>query len=388
MREVSAGRVRSGTAARLGLAFAALASAVVLAACGDSSIEKSSTGENVTMAKAGPVKSTWTFSNWPLYIDKKTIKNFDKAVGTTTKYVDDINDNDEFFGKMQPLLSDGKSGGRSLMVVTDWMAEKMNNLGYLEHINPEDIPTVKKNLVPSLASPAQDPERSYMIPWQSGMTGLFVRKDQAPDVKSVNDLFDPKYKGKVGLLTELRDTVPLVMAAGGTDPAEATEEDWMETIDRIEEAVDSGQIRKFYGNDYASDFTSGNVIAGLGWSGDASMLQEDNPNIEFRMPTEGCTLWSDNMVIPVGAPDTENALEFMNYVYEPKNAALITDYVRYFSPVKGVKEEMAKIDPEAADDPLIFPTEEYTKNCFPMGSFGSDEEENRITKAFQALLTG
>ena len=141
------------------------------------------------------------------------------------------------------------------------------------------------------------------MPWQSGMTGIIVRKDLAPDITSINDLFDPKYKGKVTMLSEMRDTVPLVMKADGVDPANATDEDWLAAIDKIQEAADSGQIRDFTGNDYADDLTSGNVVAAIGWSGDAVQLQADNPNIEWRMPDEGCMLWTDNMAIPVGAPE-------------------------------------------------------------------------------------
>ena len=177
------------------------------------------------------------------------------------------------------------------------------------------------------------------------MTGLVVRKDLAPDITSINDLFDPKYEGKVTFLTEMRDTVPLVMKADGIDPAEATDEDWLAAIDKIQEAADSGQIRDFTGNDYADDLTRGDVVAAIGWSGDAIQLQADNPNIEFRMPDEGCMLWSDNMLIPVGAPNTAAALEFMNYVYDPQVQANIAAYVNYFSPVSGVKEVLANRDP-------------------------------------------
>ena len=191
------------------------------------------------------------------------------------------------------------------------------------------------NLIPSLQSPEFDPERTFSVPWQSGMTGLVVRKDLAPDVKSVNDLFDPKYKGKVTMLSEMRDTVPLVMAADGVDPTEATTQDWLDAIDKLQGAVDDGQIRQFTGNNYVQDLAKGDVVATIGWSGDAVQAQADNKNIEYRQPTEGCSIWSDNMLIPVGAPNAEAAYEFMNYVYEPENQAQIEQYVNYVSPVEG-----------------------------------------------------
>ncbi|MFM9043637.1 MAG: PotD/PotF family extracellular solute-binding protein, partial [bacterium] len=225
------------------------------------------------------------------------------------------------------------------------------------------------------------------VPWQSGMTGLIVRTDLAPDIRSINDLFDPKYKGKVTMLSELRDTVPLVMKADGINPDDATKEDWLKTIDKIESAAASGQIRDFTGNDYAGPMVRGDVVAAIGWSGDAVQLQADNPDIEYRMPTQGCILWSDNMVIPVGAPNPNAALEWINYVYDPEVAADIAEYVNYITPVDGAKEVLAKKDPKLANNQLIFPSEAYTADCSNQPSLDAADEQE-IEQAFEKAITG
>jgi spermidine/putrescine transport system substrate-binding protein len=374
---------------RIGLGLVALAVAMGIAACGgDSGIEGGSDSGNVETVKLSPPPSGDLFiSNWPFYIDKKTVPNFEQETGVTVKYVEDVNDNAEFFAKVQPLLAKGQSGGRSVMVVTDWMAKKMYDLGYLQNLDPSGIPNVEANLRPDLKDSDIDPGRKFSVPWQSGMTGLVVNKAQAPDVHSVNDLFDPQYKGKVEMLTELRDTVPLVMKADGVDPADATEEDWLAAIDKIKGAVDSGQIRRFTGNDYTRDMANGDVTAIIGWSGDAVQLQADNPDIEFRMPTEGCILWSDNMVIPVGAPNPTAAEAWMNYVYDPAVQAPIAAYNSYVTPVDGVKEVFQKTNPDLVNDPLIFPTEEFTKNCSAQPNL-TGQEEQTVTKAFEGVLQG
>lgn len=360
---------------------------VGLAACGGDG-DLGGGSEETSTVKGGDFEGTsWTLSTWPLYIDANTVKDFDMKYDTTTKYVEDVNDNDDFFGKMQPLLADGKSGGRSSFIVTDWMVQKMHELGYLQNIDHSALPNVTKNIVPSLAHPEYDPNLEFSIPWQAGMTGIIVDKTKAPDVHSINDLFDPKYKGKVSMLTELRNTVPLVMAADGIDPKTATEQDWLDTIDKLQENVDNGQIRAFYGNDYASEFASGNVIAGMGWSGDAAMLETDNPNLEWRMPTEGCALWTDNFVFPVGSPNPAAALGFINYVYEPKVAAQITDYVRYFTPVKGVQDVLRKEKSDVAEDPFVFPTDKSLEKCFPQTVLKSDWEVE-VNRAFQQMMRG
>src|ERR687898_1602913 len=323
------------------LAVLALAAVLGIAACGgDDGIEgEEDSGQDVATAQAeGEASGNLTIANWPFYIDNKTVDEFEDETGLSVKYTEEVNDNVEFFGKVQPQLEQGESGGRDIFVVTDWMAKKMYDLGYLQNFDKEAVQPAFDNLKPSLESPAFDPNRDFSLPWQSGMTGLVVNKELAPDVTSINDLFDPKYKGKVTMLTEMRDTVPLVMKADGVNPEEATTDDWLAAIDKIDQAADDGQIRRFTGNDYTRDLANGDAVAVIGWSGDAVQLQADNPDIQFVMPDEGCMLWADNMVIPVGAPNPTAAYEWMNYVYQPENQAQIADYNYYLTPVAGTQE--------------------------------------------------
>jgi spermidine/putrescine transport system substrate-binding protein len=364
---------------------AALVVALTFAACGGGTVGGGNSDE-VTTAKAGSVTGSVTISNWPGYIDpgkNGTVAEFEKDTGVKVDYIEDVNENEGFFGKLQPQLEQGQSGGRSIFVVTDWMAKQMYDLGYLQEIDHNDLPTVFENLLPSLQSPAFDPQRKFSVPWQSGMGGIWVDTAKAPDIRSVNDLFDPKYKGKVTMLAELRETVPLVMLAEGIDPVEATNDDWLKAIDRIKAASDSGQIRRFTGNDYTEDMTAGNIVAAIGWSGDASLIE--NPDAEWRMPTQGCSLWSDNMVIPVGAPNTAAALGWMDFVYQPEVAVDITEYVEYISPVEGVKDILEKRGSDLADSQLTFPTAEFTRKCTDQDS---PPDLEPVNEAWQEVITG
>jgi spermidine/putrescine transport system substrate-binding protein len=373
---------------RIGVAVAGTVAALAIAACGGGGdIGGGDSADVSTVDASGTPSGELTISNWPLYIDKQTIPDFESATGLDVNYTEDVNDNNEFFGKLQPQLDKGESGGRSIVVVTDWMAKKMYDLGYVQDLDKSAIPNVTKNLVPSLQSPSFDPDRSFSVPWQTGLTGVIVRTDLAPDVTSICDLFDPQYKGKVEMLTEMRDTVPLVMKCMGVDLDNATEDDWLAAIDKIKGAAESGQIRRFTGNDYARDLTSGDASAVIGWSGDAVQLQADDPNIEWRMPDEGCMIWSDNMLIPVGAPNPAAAEAFMNYVYDPKNQAQIEAYVNYVSPVAGTKDIMLKEDPELADNQLVFPDDQFTAKC-DSAPVISGEEEQKITEAFESVVNG
>ncbi len=369
---------------------AAVTVALGLAACGGGSgggIEGGGEKQVETIKLEGKPSGSLTISNWPLYIDKATVPAFEKATGVSVKYIEDINSNEEFFNKMQPLLQQGESGDRSIFVLADYMVSKMYKLGYLQEFDKSALPNFEKNLSPSLQHPPFDPNRDWTAPWQSGMTGIIVNKELAPEVRSICDLFDPKYKGKVDFLNEVRETVPLVMKCEGVDPEKATEADWMKAIEKIKGAAESGQIRRFTGNDYARDLTSGDAVAVIGWSGDAVQLQADNANLEWRMPTEGCMLWSEDMVIPVGAPNPTAAEAWIDYVYEPKVQANIAEYVNYVTPVEGVKPILEKRSPELANNQLIFPSASFTKNCSPTPPL-EGEEEQKVIKAFDAVLNG
>jgi len=375
---------RAGVTA-LAVVVATVVAALGLAACGGGTVGGGNGGE-ATTAKGGPATGKLTISNWPGYIDpgkNGTVAEFEKETGIKVDYIEDINSNDGFFGKLQPQLEQGESGGRSIFVVADYMAKQMYDLGYLQEIDHADLPTVFKNLLPSLQSPGFDPERKFSVPWQGGMTGIWVDTSKAPDIHSVNDLFDPKYKGKVTMLDELRETVPLVMLAEGVDPAKASANQWLHAIEKLGDAAESGQIRRFTGNEYTEDLTAGNLVAAIGWSGDASLIE--NPNAEWRMPTEGCTRWSENMVIPVGAPNTAAALAWMNFVYRPDVAVDITEYVEYISPVQGVKGLLEKRGSELAKSPIVFPTEQFTRNCTGQNT---PPELERVNEAWQEVLTG
>jgi spermidine/putrescine transport system substrate-binding protein len=217
------------------------------------------------------------------------------------------------------------------------------------------------------------------------MTGLIVNEKLAPDITSVNDLFDPQYEGKVEMVTELREVVPLFMLADGIDPATASEQDWLDTIEKIKQAGESGQIRRFTGNDYARDLAIGDAVAVVGWAADAFQLQVDNPDLRWVMPDEGCILWWDNWVIPVGAPNPTAAYAFINYAYEPEHQAQIDAWTGSVTPGTGVREILEKTAPEMADSPLVFPSEQYTRNCSPTTPTPGDAEaEDRIERAWSA----
>ena len=360
-----------------------------LAACGTRTGGVAESGDvDSDMIEKAKISDSLTFSNWPLYIeeDRGTLKEFQKEYGTEVKYVEEINDNVEFFGKVRQQYDRGDSGGRDIHVVTDWMAGKMINLGYVEKLDHAALPNVTANLIERLKSPPFDPKRDYSVPWQSGFGGIIYRKDKVKrEPKSVDDLFDPDYKGKVTMLTEMRDTVGVVAAGMGFDPETASKDEFLEAIARIGEASDSGQIRGFTGNEYTKDITKGDSWVIIGWSGDAVQLEADNPNIKFISPETGVHLWTDNMQIPVGAPNAYTAEKMIDFVYRPEVQADIAEYVNYICPVEGVQEILAKRAPELANNQLIFPDDETLSKAFIFRQLKPDEERE-LDEAFQKVI--
>jgi spermidine/putrescine transport system substrate-binding protein len=357
-----------------------------LAACGG--VKGESSGKKASAVAHHPKVpiGNWTFSNWPLYIDKSVLKSFDKKYGGHVKYVEDINDNFEFFGKIRQQLQAGKPIGRDMIVVTDYLAGRLVRDGFVEAIDKSNVPNFK-NLVPNLQTINYDPKRNFSLPWQSGATGIGVNTAKVKrKITSIKDLFDPAFKGRVSFLSEPYDSAGLVLLMQGIDPTHATLDQINKAIDKIAEAQKSGQIRRFTGNDYSTDLTKGNLWIAVAYSGDLVQLQADNPHLEFVYPEEGAMLFTDNMMLPQKSQHPYAAETMMNYVYDPHVAAKIAAYVNYISPVQGVKEILLKEQPKLANNPLIFPPPDIVKKLHPYPSLSSADE--REMEARMAQVTG
>lgn len=326
------------------------------------------------------------WANWPLYIDEHSLKAFDKRYDTKVKYVEEINDNFEFFGKVRQQLATGQDIGRDIVTLTDYMAARWVRDGYTEPLDKKNIPNIK-NLVSNLKSINYDPQRTYTLPWQSGGTGIgYNPKKTGRRLESVNDLFDPAFKGRVTMLQEPYDSACLVLLGMGIDASTAKIDDILKAIEKIGKAKDDGQIRRFTGNDYTTDLAKGNVWVSVAYSGDLVQLQADNPDLEFIYPKEGAMLFTDNMMIPKHAGNPYGAEVLMNYYYEPEVAAKVAAYVNYITPVEGAKEVLLKTDPDIANNPLIFPPDDVRKRLHPYPALSPTDE--RTMQSAMADVTG
>ncbi|MFC7258193.1 polyamine ABC transporter substrate-binding protein [Streptomyces lutosisoli] len=341
-------------------------------------------------------EKTINFSNWTEYMDvddsgkhHPTLDAFTKRTGITVKYTEDINDNNEFFGKIKPQLAAGQDTGRDIIVLTDWLAARLIRLGWVQKLDPSNLPHAFANLSDQFRTPDWDPGRAYSYPWQ-GISTVIAYNKKALDgieVKSVSDLLDnPKLKGRVGFLSEMRDSIGMTLLDMGKDPSKFTDDDFDAAIARLQKAVDSGQIRRFSGNDYTADITKGDFAACIAWAGDVVQLKADSPDVDFIIPDSGYLTSSDNMLVPNKARHKTNAERLMDYYYEPGPAAELAAYINYVCPVDGVKEELAKIDKSAADNPLIIPDKAMQAKSRAFRSL-SEKEETAYESKF-AKLTG
>ncbi|MGW2777608.1 ABC transporter substrate-binding protein [Streptomyces olivaceoviridis] len=310
-------------------------------------------------------KLTW--ANWPLYIDtdddpgrRPTLEGFEKRTGISVDYVEEINDNDEFFGKVGPALMSHRSTGRDLVVISDWMCARYVGLGWVQEMDRAHQPNVARHLDPLLRTPAFDKGRRFTVPWQSGITGIaYNRRALGREIRAVSDLWAEDLKGRVTLLSGLDESFALLMQGNGVDITRWTADDFHRVCDQVERQVRRGQIRRFTGNDYTKDLVSGDVLACQAYSGDVIQLQADNPDIRFVVPEEGAELWSDSLMIPDRARHKANAERLIDYYYAPEVAARLAAWVNYVCPVPAAREILAAAKDEEtaalADHPLIFP---------------------------------
>jgi len=384
--------------------MAGVAGVAGLAACGSAgkSPTAGSTGAATTKGRVKAAKDTSdtdkvvNWSNWPSYmdVDEKTkshpsLDAFTKKTGIKVNYTEDYNDNDEFYAKVRPLLDAGSDTGRDVWVSTDWMVSRLIRLDYVQKLDLANIPN-HGNVEDSLLNVGFDKGRLYSLPWQSGFTGIAwnPKSTGGKKIETIDQLFtDPKLKGKVTLLSEMRDTVGLVLIALGKDPVSFTDADFDAAIAEIQKAKDAGQIKGFTGNDYTKPLAAGDTAACIAWAGDVVQLKADNPDLGYALPQKGFMIWSDNLVIPNLAKHKKNAEMMINYYYDPAVMAEVVNFVNYISPVKGVKAELEKTAPDVAKNPLIIPSQEVLSRSRVFRGL-SAAEETKYNRKFQTIVTG
>ncbi|MFI7328062.1 PotD/PotF family extracellular solute-binding protein [Streptomyces rubiginosohelvolus] len=335
------------------------------------------------------------FSNWTEYMDvsedeksRPTLEAFTERTGIRVKYTEDINDNVEFFGKIKPQLAAGQDTGRDLICVTDWLAARIIRLGWAQKLDPSNLPHAFANVSAQFRSPDWDPGRAYSYPWTGIPTVIAYNKKATGGrkVDSVTQLLDdPKLKGRVSFLSEMRDTVGMTLLDQGRDPGKFSDADFDGAIGRLQKAVDKKQIRRFTGNDYTADLSKGDIAACVAWAGDVIQLQADNPDIEYAIPAAGYITSSDSLLVPAQARHKTNAEKLIDYYYEPPVAAQLAAYINYVCPVDGVREELAKIDESMASNTLILPDKEMAAKSRSFRSLSS-EEETAYEEKFAKLI--
>lgn len=373
---------------RMGIGAGALSVSAFLAACGTSGTneDEPSAGNTEAPSLAGQDPAgQLDFANWPLYIDRAggkrpTIDDFTKATDIEVNYKEVIDDNESFFGTIREPLNAGQSTGWDLIVVTDWLIAKMNRLGYLETLDHELLPNFDANAGEVYKDPSYDPNNAHSVPWQSGITGIgYNPKLTGRKITSFNDLFDPAFKGKVGMMTEMRDTMNLTLLGMGINPQDATVDDAEAASQKLLEQRDAGIVRDYYGNNYADALAREDLWLTMAWSGDVFQLQFDKPELEFVVPDEGGILWVDNMAIPKGAEHPVDAHMFMDFVYDPKIAAQIAAWVNYICPVPAAQDILLKAKDKytktVANSPLVFPTPEMESRLQHYKDLDETEEE-------------
>lgn len=367
------------------------ASALALAAC--------STGGGQAKPTAASDESstdkTLNWANWAAYIDEDddgnypTLVRFQEETGISVNYEVAVDDNNTYYGKVKDQLALGQDIGADTVCLTDWMVSRWIRLGYTQELDHANIPNIA-NLAPALQDPDFDPGRVHSLPWQGGFAGICWNVEKVPGgLASVEDLWNSELKGRVGVLSEMRDTMGLIMLQNGVDiSGDWGDAEYDAAIEILDEQVANGQIRNIKGNSYLEDLKSEDTLAAICWSGDITVINaEAGDKWQFAIPDAGGTLWNDNFLVPIGSPRKTNAETLMNYYYEPEVAAEVAAWVNYITPVVGAQEAAAAIDPELAENQLIFPNEETLSTAHIFRAL-SGAEEQKYQAQFQQILLG
>jgi spermidine/putrescine transport system substrate-binding protein len=372
--------IGGSAAAAAALAFGG----VTLAACGSKSTPASSSTSSAPADDGKPATGNLRISNWPLYMADGFVAAFQKASGLTVDYKEDFNDNEEWFAKNKEPLSRKQDIGADLVVPTQFMALRLKGLNWLNEISDTRVPN-KKNLRPDLLNNPNDTGRKFTAPYMSGMTGLaYNRAATGRDITKIDDLWDPKFKGKISLLSDMQDGLGMVMLSQGASIESPTIDGVQKAADLVKEQKDKGQIRRFTGNDYADDLASGNVVIAQAYSGDVVQLQADNPDLHFVVPEAGGTWFVDTQVIPYTTQNQHAAEAWINYVYDKPNYAKLIAHTQYVPVLADMTDELNKIDPKLAANPLINPPADSMSKLKSWAAL-TDEQTQQFNAAYAAV---
>ena len=328
-------------------------------------------------------KGPLEISNWPYFISPKTVPEFENKYGIKVDYIEDINGMNQIFGKIAASLQTGHNPSRDIIIIDNWLVARLIELGWLEKINHSSIPNIK-NLYPRYKNVDWDPHRKYSLPWAGFMTGLGYNINKTGgEIDSISALYDPKYKGHVGILNDMRSTLSTIFLGMGVDPENATYADEQKAVKIIEKNVNNGQFRQVYGNDYVSALSRGDIWVTIAWSGD--LVQLNQPHLKFSFPKEGGWASEDNMVVLEKAPHYEAAMDWINFIYEPKVYAQIAAYMKYIPPISGTKKYVREKNPKLVDNTLIYPSEAMIKRSHEFKEL-SKSEDGKWEALFQKAI--
>jgi spermidine/putrescine transport system substrate-binding protein len=356
----------------------------IAAAAGAAAFLGGTTAARVTaQSPAAPVTGGFKMATWIGYMDwdangkSAALDRFIAETGVQIDYQEAVNDNEAFFAsQLQGPLQAGLPTGWDLVVLTDWMIQRLVNYGWLTPFDTTATPNYPANLQSIYQTRDWDPGNLLAAPYVSGMTGLGYDQKVTGPLANLDILFAEDYSGRLTYLSDPRDTVGLSALRLGFDPSTLTQEQWDASLADVQKAVDSGIVRAITGNDYIQSMVTGDVVLAIAWSGDVSTLlvpsQTADQDFQWTLADQGGMLWSDNMAIPKGAVNQAQAQVFLNWYYAPANAAQIAASVNYVCPVTGADQAMVSIDPALATNTLIFPDAEMAKRLYQFRSLDLD----------------
>ncbi|GAA3618832.1 spermidine/putrescine ABC transporter substrate-binding protein [Marihabitans asiaticum] len=338
------------------------------------------------------------WANWTAYLDYDedsksypTLDAFEEKTGIKATYSEDVDDNDSYFNKVAPQLRAGQDIGRDIVTFTDWMANRIIQQQLAQPLDMVQMGNVAQNMLPSLKAVPFDPGRQFSVTWQSGFAGIgYNKKKVGRELKTLEDLWAEDLRGRITVLSEFRDTLGVIMLEQGVDiNGDITTEQFQGAVDEVDRRISDGYIRRVKGNSYLEDLKSGNAIAGIVWSGDLFVLraETEDDSWEFVIPESGGTMWSDNLMVPMTSTHKDNAETLIDYYYDPKVAAEVAAWVNYICPVEGAQKAMEKIDPDLAESPFIFPTEDYlSDNNIQFFAALEPEQDAEFSETWQRVV--